>query len=268
MYLEAPGTTVTCNTLTASAPGSVLCPIANTAIPTGIVTLSFSAIDGNGENYSPYPFDVVAATSTTTTTTCTPAPTACNADNCYRALKATLSSGQSFCSNYLTTAVASTASDVVNQCKTSQYRISSACYCLNSATCTSDSCYHAFHASSTAANSFCSSYTAGIPIASTPAFVTSCGSPSSISSACACVTPGAPPHAAKREVRFGRAAEPYLLDMDSVTEVEVIVKRDPGYGGPDGTVTGSTYTPAVVTSTSTIIGSPACEVEEKKLIEA
>lgn len=263
VYLTATGTTVTCNTVTPTALSSILCPIAKTAIPAGQVTLGFSYLPPPGQTpgdfYNSYFFDV-ESTTTTTSTTCTPAPTKCNADNCYRAIIATPKAGSSFCSNYLTTAVASTATNVVKGCSASAGRISSACYCLNHPTCNADNCYRAFLASSTAAADFCSSFSAG-PVASTPAFASqSCsGSSSRISSACSCLATPPPIPARKRDSLLGRVAEPFNHDLDSVTEVEVLIKRDPGYSGPDSTITDSMAV-VTVTTTTTVLGSPSCRM--------
>jgi hypothetical protein len=61
----------------------------------------------------------------------------------------------------------------------------------------------------------------------------------------------------KRASLFGRMAEAFNLDLDSVTEVEVLVKRDPGYSGPDITISDSLAV-STVTATSTVLGSPTC----------
>lgn len=246
-----------------------------TAIPTGTATISFGQTPG-GTGYIPsfLTFDVTVP-PTTTVTTCSPAPTKCNSNNCYNAVHATPKSGSAFCSSYLTTApVASTPSGIAKACSASEAKLSSACYCLVASRCAQDNCLVAFSHTASSASAFCASYTAGQPVASTPAFVTSkCGTTASrISSACTCLaTPGP---VFRRDDLFGRVANVWDESVEEVaevlergvedfkegwergiTEVEVLVKRVVGFSGPDGTVTPGV---GVVTATSTVLGIPTC----------
>jgi hypothetical protein len=138
--LQVPGTRVTCNTVTISEFFSVECPIKKTDIPAGPFTLEFSMIPittgGSHIGFGlpgPAPFVVLGnPTTTVTSTACTPAaiaPSACNPNNCLRALQHTPAPASSFCSFYLAAKATSTSSFISHGCEAS-LRISSACKCL------------------------------------------------------------------------------------------------------------------------------------------